>query len=99
MFAFPPNALKKSITANGNWGNGYTWHVLSDYHDELKPFLHVIRKHGTANERVGPQRQWAACHVLCESTIRLNDQALAGEGGKKSSAILLRLRERCTDSH
>lgn len=54
--------------------------MLSDYHDELKPFLHVIRKHGTANERLGQQRQRAACHVLCASTIRLNDQALAGEG-------------------
>lgn len=51
-----PNCLKKSITANGNWGNGYTWHGLSDYHDELKPFLHVIRKHGTANERAGQNR-------------------------------------------
>lgn len=72
--------------------------MLSDYHDELKPFLHVIRKHGTANERLGQQRQRAACHVLCASTIRLNDQALAG-GGVESSAILLRLRERWPDSH
>lgn len=30
-----PTALKKSITANASWGNGHTWHVLSDYDDEF----------------------------------------------------------------